>query len=297
MQQRAVPSDSELARDLGGFHSETAQVNGLQMHYVTGGSGDPVVLLPGWPSTWWSYHKIMPALSERYRVVAIDLRGMGGSDKPLSGFDKKTMAADIRELMTVLNIDRAHIVGHDIGAMVAYSFAVNHPDATRSVTLMDVLHPDDDIYRIPMLVPPGRISLWWWAFNQVQKLPETLLAGRVREFVDWHLGIGLKDQSTVTDFDRTVIADRYEMPDAVRCGTAWFQAFHQDVVDMRTYPPVSAPLLALGGAYTYPDFRDKLPNLASDLRDIVLVDKALHWLCEEDPELVLRALTEHFAAT
>ncbi|MVU82522.1 alpha/beta fold hydrolase [Nocardia sp. ET3-3] len=294
----AVPDDAELARALGDFRSDTALVNGFRMHYVTGGSGDPVVLVPGWPTTWWSYRKIMPALAQRYRVVAVDIRGMGGSDKPSGGFDKKTMAGDIHELIRTLGFDRVHLVGHDIGSMVAFSFAANHPDATRSLSLLDVLHPDDSFYRIPMLQPPGSgVSVWWYAFNQVQSLPEKLLAGRARELIDWHLGIGLVDQATITDFDRAVVADRYNRPGAVRCANAWYQGFHQDIIDMRAYPELTAPTLGLCSPIAYPAFQQTLPKLATDLRDIIEVDKARHWLCDEDPDLVIRSLTTHFAAT
>lgn len=92
-------SDAALVRTLPGFESRFATVNGVRLHFVTGGNGDPVLLLPGWPETWWSYRKIMPELAKRYRVISVDIRGMGASDKPAGGYDKKTMAADIDALV------------------------------------------------------------------------------------------------------------------------------------------------------------------------------------------------------
>lgn len=163
---------------LPGFQHNYAQVNGVRLHYVTGGRGEPLVLLPGWPQTWWEYHKIMPALATRFRVIVVDLRGMGGSEKPQGGYDKKTMATDIHELVRKLGYEKVGIAGHDIGSQVAFSFAANFPAATRKVALMDVLHPDEGYYQIPLLPPPGQFSLWWFAFNQVQTLPQQLLAGR-----------------------------------------------------------------------------------------------------------------------
>lgn len=125
---------------------------------------------------------------------------MGASDKPAGGFDKKTMARDVYELVRKLGHDRVNIAGHDVGAMVAFSFAANHLAATRKLALLDVLHPDESLYQIPMLQRPGGDThMWWWAFNQVQGLPERLLAGRSRFLIDWHYGIGLVDQSSVTD--------------------------------------------------------------------------------------------------
>ncbi|MGW4664888.1 alpha/beta fold hydrolase [Streptosporangium sandarakinum] len=123
---------------------------------MTGGKSEPLVLLPGWPATWWSYHKVMPALARRYRVIAVDIRGMGASDEPAGGFDKKTMARDIYELVRTLGHDGVNVAGHDIGAMVAFSFAANHPAATRELALLDVLHPDESLHQIRCFSGPGR---------------------------------------------------------------------------------------------------------------------------------------------
>jgi pimeloyl-ACP methyl ester carboxylesterase len=291
------PGDAALAASLpGGFRSAYAHVNGIRLHYVAGGEGEPLVLLPGWPATWWSYHKVMPALARRYRVIAVDIRGMGASEKPAGGFDKKTMAHDIYELVRKLGHDRVNIAGHDIGAMVAFSFAANHPAATRKLALLDVLHPDESLYQIPMLPRPGGDThMWWWAFNQVQDLPEQLLAGRSRFLIDWHYGIGLVDQSSVSDRDRAVYARVYDKAEAIRAGNGWYQACHQDIQDMKTYAKVTAPVLGLVAPDTRPWFEGTLPHVATDVRGIVTVDKALHWLCEEDPELVSRSLTQFFA--
>ena len=124
----AEPTGDRRGPSLPGFRDAFARVNGTTLHYVVGGRGEPLILLPGWPQTWWEYRKVMPALAGRYRVIAVDLRGMGDSDKPASGFDKKTMARDIAALARQLGYDSVNIAGHDIGSMVAYSFAVNHPD-------------------------------------------------------------------------------------------------------------------------------------------------------------------------
>lgn len=157
----AVPDNAELARSLDGdFRSEFANVNGTQLHYVVGGTGDLVVLLHGWPETWWAFRKLMPKLAEHYKVVAIDHRGIGIPDelKPSDGFTKKNMARDVYELIRSLGYESAHIVGHDLGAMVAYSFAANYPEATRRLALLDVVHPDETYYDRPMLRRPVPVS-------------------------------------------------------------------------------------------------------------------------------------------
>ncbi|GHC62603.1 alpha/beta fold hydrolase [Streptomyces flavofungini] len=296
-------TDTELARSLAGdFTSAHADVNGTRLHYVTGGSGEPLVLLGGWPQTWWQFHKIMPTLARRYRVIAVDLRGMGGSAKPESGYDKKTMARDVRDLVRHLGHDSAHLVGHDIGAMVAYAHAANHPEATRKVALLDVAHPDENLRKFPLLpaveagtdweTAPG-IYLWWFAFNQVKGLPEQLLDGRMGALSDWLFGYLLKDQSSIDAHSRAVYAAAYSTPDAVRAGNAWYQTFRQDVADFATYEPVRTPLLGLAGERNLAYLRETLARHGTDAVVRAVPDSG-HYLPEEQPEFVTGQLVEFF---
>src|SRR5579871_6292556 len=119
-----------------GFTNQFTTVNGIQLHYVEGGEGEPLVLIPGWPETWWAYHKVMPLLASKYRLLVLDIRGMGDSDKPLAGYEKKNMAKDVYQLVRKLGYDKVHVCGHDIGAHVAFSFAANYAAATGKVILL-----------------------------------------------------------------------------------------------------------------------------------------------------------------
>jgi pimeloyl-ACP methyl ester carboxylesterase len=289
--QPSAPADAELARSLpGGFRSAFAQVNGVRLHYVAGGRGEPLILLPGWPETWWQYHRIMPTLAKRYRVIAVDLRGMGGSDKPQGGYDKKTMARDIHELVRALGYRQAHIAGHDIGAMVAFSFAANHPEATKSLTLMDVSHPDESLYQIPMLAPPGQpVHVWWFAFNQVATLPEQLLTGRARFLVDWMFDHLLADPASIGDRDRAIYAAAYDRPEAIRAGNGWYQAFGQDIEDQKSYGKITAPTLGLGSEFNYDYLAAVLPSKAVDVR-VRKVAGSGHFVAEEQPQTVIDEL-------
>ena len=123
------------------FSHHTASVNGIQLHYVIGGQGDPVVLLHGWPETWYAWHKVMPALAKNYTVIAPDLRGLGDSSKPLTGYDGKTLAEDIHQLVTQLGFKSIFLVGHDIGSFVVYPYAAEHPTEVRRLVVMDVPPP------------------------------------------------------------------------------------------------------------------------------------------------------------
>jgi len=167
-------SDEELIRLLPNFCNQYADVNGTQLHYVIGGEGEPLILIPGYPETWWAYHKVMPLLAKKYRVVVVDMRGMGSSNKPMGGYEKKNMAKDIFELVQKLGFEKVHIGGHDIGAHVAFSFAANHPTAVHKVIILDTPHPDAGMYHLPMLPVLGANYLypWWLSFNQVKEIPE-----------------------------------------------------------------------------------------------------------------------------
>lgn len=297
-------TDSALVRLLPGFESGHATVNGVRLHYVAGGEGEPLILLPGWPETWWSYHKIMPALAEHYRVISVDIRGMGASDKPPAGYDKKTMAADILGLVGHLGHDSVHIVGHDIGAQVAYSFAANHPQSTRTLTLLDVPHPDDELAKWPLLPVHGTFGdkidednayAWWFAFHQVRGLPEQLLEGRVCLEQEWFFRYLLKDETAIDSRDRAVYAAAYQTGEAIRAGNAWYQAFTQDIIDDRSYEKLTMPVLGIAGP-GYNWLKSTLERKAVDLHVVRLPDSG-HFVHEEQPEETVRHLLEFLMAS
>uniref|UniRef100_UPI000D3428A4 alpha/beta fold hydrolase n=1 Tax=Variovorax sp. GV025 TaxID=3450240 RepID=UPI000D3428A4 len=295
---RMATSDAALVRSLPGFKNGTAQVNGIDIHYVVGGQGDAVVLLPGWPQTWWEYHKVMPALAKTHRVVSVDLRGMGASGKPADGYDKKTMAADIAALVRHLELDKVDIVGHDIGSMVAYAFAANHPELTRRLVMMDVPHPDPQLATWPLLPGVGQFEdkvgdgskayPWWFAYHQVKGLPEQLGAdGRIRLEQDWFFHYLTKDERQIDERSRRVYARAYRSTDALRAGNAWYQAFAQDIVDYRAYGNLEMPVLALGGPgfdWLKATLAPKVANLS-----VVKVDSG-HFIPEEIPDVLLEHL-------
>jgi pimeloyl-ACP methyl ester carboxylesterase len=189
-----VVSDEALVKRLPGFKNGYANVNGTRLHYVVGGSGTPLVLLPGWPQTWWQFHRVMPALAKQHRVIVVDIRGMGSSAKPAAGYDKKTMARDIYELVRQLGYERVNIAGHDIGSMVAFSFAANHPEATLKLALLDVPHPDELFSELRMLPEHGKFGAKIDASTRLplvvcvpsgEGLPEKILAGNFSTYQDF----------------------------------------------------------------------------------------------------------------
>lgn len=275
-----------------GFTSEFAEVNGIRMHYVTGGDGDPLVLLPGWPRTWYQFHKIMPTLARNYRVIAVDLRGMGESDKPAAGYDKKTMARDVYELIRTLGYSEAYIAGEDIGSMVAYSFAANHPEATRKIALWEPGHPTEIFNELRMLPQEGSAAPWWFAFNQIERMPEKLLEGRFRILIDWLIDYHATNPDAFSEETRALYAAAYDTPDAIRAGNGWYQTFAQDIADAKDYPVLTMPLLALGGFY-YSSVPALLEGRAANARFVEFTG-AGHYLAEERPDELVRELTAFF---
>ncbi|GAA2748800.1 alpha/beta hydrolase [Kitasatospora cinereorecta] len=296
----AAPADAELAASLAGdFRSAYATVDGLKLHYVAGGEGRPLLLLPGWPQTWWEFRKVMPALAAAgRRVIAVDLPGMGASDKPADGYDKKAMAQVIHGLVRELGYEQVDIAGHDVGSQVAFAFAANFPQATGRIAMLDVLHPDASLYQIPIIPAPGMPFFpWWFAFNQVPGLPEQLLTGRAEVLVDWIFDNFLLDRTAVNELDRAVYA-RALTSDGVRGGNGWYQAFGQDIVDLGTYGKIGAPVLGmvsnLADGMFAAQMQGTLPGQASDVR-VVVVPDAGHYFVEEAPQAVIDEFTRFFA--
>jgi len=292
-------SDAALVRSLPGYENGFAKVNGTRLHYVAGGKGEPLVLLPGWPETWWAFHKMMPRLGEHYRVIAVDIRGMGSSDKPAGGYDKKTIAQDIRELIRAFGSEKVNIVGHDIGAQVAFSFAANYPEATLKLAMLDVPHPDESLLSWPLLPAHGTFGdkidedhafAWWFAFHQVRGLPEDLLEGRAHIEQAWFFRYLLYDESAIDAKHRAIYGAAYASRDAIRAGNAWYQAFTQDIIDDKTYGKLEMPVLGLAGL-GYSWLKAVLSRKATNLR-VLKVANSGHFIAEGQPDAAIRLLVE-----
>lgn len=291
-------SDAELVKRLPGFTNQYATVNGIQLHYVEGGSGPVLVCLPGWPQTWYSYHPIAAELAQQHRVIIVDIRGMGSSDKPATGYDKKTMAQDIYELLRHLGIEKASFLGHDIGGMVASSFGFNYPQATDKLILADGAHPSEGMRQMPMLPAPGALPekmdgqqpyIWWMAFNQVKGLPEQLLAGRFHYLLDYLFHYVMLDDTLMSAFDRAVYAAVYNQPENIRAANAWYQALGQDMADAATYARLPMPVLGIGSCVSYSYLQMSLPYIAENVQVVGILDSG-HYLFEEKPAKVLEAV-------
>jgi pimeloyl-ACP methyl ester carboxylesterase len=292
-------SDSALVKTLPGFSEHFVTVNGVKLHYVEGGKGPALLLLPVWPETWWEYHKVMPELAKNHRVIAVDIRGMSASGKPGTGYDKKTMGADVAELVKALGLGKVDVMGHDIGSMVAYSFAAQYPDTVRRLVLLDLPPPDASLAKWALLPGVGPLDdkvgdgshayAWWFAFHQVPDLNVKMAAGRgIRAEEDWIFHYLTRDDASIDSRDRAVYEAAYLSPEAIRAGDGWYQAFPQDMVDDDSYPKLKMPVLGLAGP-SYAWLAGVMPAKATNLKLVRLADSG-HFIAEEQPEELLSNL-------
>jgi pimeloyl-ACP methyl ester carboxylesterase len=275
------------------FTHHTATVNTVCLHYVTGGHGDPVVLLHGYGETWYMWRHVMPGLAKRYTVIAPDLRGAGDSDKPYAGYDKQTLAEDIYQLVRRLGYQRIFLVGHDIGLMVAYAYAAAHPTEVRRLALLDAPIPGTTVFQ--EFERSGKA--WHFAFHNVPNLPEALTVGRERTYLTEGFYRALSyNPAAFTEPDVDEYVRCYSSPGGMRAGFEYFRAFCRDKEDNKEYfkRKLPMPVLALGGAQSLgPVMVDTVKEVASDVRG-GSIESCGHWVADEQPKYVTDQLLTFF---
>jgi pimeloyl-ACP methyl ester carboxylesterase len=264
----------------------TARVNGIRLHYVTAGDGPPVVLLHGWPQTWYHWRKIIPTLARRYTVIAPDLRGYGDSDKPPTGYDKRTMASDIYELARRLGHPRIRLVGHDRGARVAHRFALDHEDAVERLALLDIAPTRLVFERFDAGHARG---YWHWLFHMVPDLPELLVGANVEGYLRHFFHDWAYQTAAFTPEDVAVYVHAFTQPGALRAGFEDYRAggtvdLAHDAADAgRRIKAPTLVLWATEGGDAKASLLDIWRGLADDVRGEGIPDCG-HFLAEEQPE-------------
>ena len=253
------------------------------------GAGEPVVLLHGWPQTHHEWRHVMPLLADAHDLLAFDLRGSGESSKPAGGYDQKTLAGDVAAATAALGLDRFHLVGHDIGGMVAFAFAHEHGERLRSLTVLDVPFPGtptfDAIARDP--------RAWHFDFHQVPELPEQLVSGRERLYLEHFIrSLAVEAERALADLE--VYARHLADPNALRAGFEYYRAFPAAAEQNAVYltRKLDMPVLALSGRapWTF----EMMRPLAHEVRGGA-IENSGHWLAEEQPEALARELRAFFA--
>jgi pimeloyl-ACP methyl ester carboxylesterase len=268
------------------FHTQDIPVDGVTMHVRVGGKGPAVVLLHGFGDTGDMWAPLAADLARDHTVVVPDLRGMGLSSIPESGYDKKTQAADIRGVLNALKIEHSVVVGHDIGTMVAFAYASRYPERTDRLVVMDApvpgIPPWNDIVRSPML----------WHFDFGGPDMERLVAGRERIYLDrfWNEFAGTP--AKVDEGTRQHYAKLYARPGAMHAAFAQFRSIRQDAVDNEASmtKKLSMPVLAVGGEKSFGANEAIVMRNAADKVTEVVIPGAGHWLMEEAPTQTIAAI-------
>ena len=272
-----------------------ARVNGLLIHYVEAGAGDPVVLLHGFAQTWREWRRdVIPALARRYRVIAPDLRGFGDSDKPIAGYEKRTVAEDVWQLVSHLGLGRIHLVGHDFGAAVAYAFAAAHRDVVRTLTILEMIMPGfgyEACMQHPFATDGLGRKVWHLAFHDAPEMPEALIAGRERMYLRWFFDHFAYAPGAIAEDD----LDDYERCYSGVGGLRALEYYRTHFVDAEhnretSKEPLAMPVLALGGeAFLAGIVRQGMEALARDVHGDV-IEKCGHWIPDEKPDELLKRL-------
>lgn len=283
----AATARAQAAAKPATFVSRSAEAEGVRLSYLTGGQGPPLILLHGYAETSRMWIPILPKLTERFRVIAPDLPGIGDSAIPADGIDMKTSAIRIHALVRSLGIKKARVVGHDIGLMVAYAYAAMYPAETEKLVVMDAFLPGIGRWEIFYNDPRN----WHFRFNG--PTPEKLVQGRERTYFEHYWNDFAADGTrSLPEADRRAYTAAYARPGRMRAGWAYFVSFLQAAKDFDelSRTRLTMPVLAIGGDKASGEFlSDQMKLVADDLR-VVIIKNSGHWVLEEQPAQTTEAL-------
>jgi pimeloyl-ACP methyl ester carboxylesterase len=279
------------------FDSRFVDTGDLSLHAVVGGEGPPLLLVHGWPQTWYAWRMLMPSLAREFEVVAVDQRGIGLSDKPRDGYDTRTLGNDMVALMEALGHDRFALYGTDVGMPIAYAVAADHPERVERLVVSEAPLPGISPSPPLFLPPPLNARLWHLAFNQLPaEVNEALVRGREDIFFgaefDASAGTNKLPDEVVRHYLDTLASDS----DALRGSFEFYRAIPttsaQNAERMATR--LAMPVLAIGGAESVGEAAAATMKLvADDVQGAVV--PAAHWVAEQAPTELLAAVSEFLA--
>lgn len=284
---------------LPGFEHRFATVEGVRLHYVIGGKpgGDIVVLVAGFPESWYAWRKVMPLLAVDYEVVALDLPGQGDSDRPENGYDTEALAAKVHGLLQQLGIERYFLAAHDVGAWVAYPYAALYGKEVRRLALLDAGIPGVTLPDALPIAPDRAWRTWHFGFHLIPDLPEVLIGGREREYLNWFLRRKAAAPSTFSDADLDEYLRVLMAPGGLRAGLAYYRAAALSAKQNQALVvkgKLRMPVLALSADQgSIPDMASPLRAFADDVHGGTITHCG-HFLPEEQPAAVARELSSFF---
>jgi pimeloyl-ACP methyl ester carboxylesterase len=310
----ATSAFAQNARSADQIEHHIAKIDGTRFHYVTAGTGDPVLLIPGWPQSWIAWRKVLPLLvSAGRRVVVLDPRGFGESDKPAGGYDLDTAARDLHRFLESTNLVTGggiDIIAHDVGTWIAHAHAVDYPADVRRLVLTESNIPGVTSFASAG-IPSEVVNLksWQFAFNRLNDLPEMLVQGRERAYLAWIFATKSTRSYAIDSAALEEYTRQYSAPGAMRAGFAWyranFDAEGQAQAKARAAKRLSMPVLALGGSdgvgdalrATVATIGDRVQGGSITPRQARPGDGCGHFLPEECPDELTEAVLKFWQST
>ena len=274
-----------------GAESKYANVNGIRMHYVKMGEGPLLILLHGWPQTWYEWSNIMPLLENKFTVVAPDLRGLGLSEKTQSGYDKQTLANDVAALIQYLGESQAFVVGHDMGGKVAYVLSLLHPELVTKLILVDCMPPGTE----NMDVSKG--GMWHYGFHIAADFPEMLTKDREREYISAQMTKWSHQKNAISQNAIDEYVQHYASPGGMTAGFNYYRALPDDAKFVAAYADrkFSMPILTIAGRYGVSENLFKAMTQKADNLKGVIAEESGHFVAEEAPVFLTDQILNFFA--
>lgn len=286
---------------IAGFSHHFETVDNVRIHYVSGGNpdGETLVLLAGFPQSWYAWRKVMPALGKQFRIIAPDLPGQGDSDKPLNGYDTTSLAISVHTLLQQLGVEHYFLAAHDVGAWVAYPYAALFSHEVKKLAILDAGIPG---ITLPDVLPHAAGKgwrTWHFAFHAIPDLPEALIEGKERIYLDWFLRRKTAAPNAFSEDDVNEYLRTFTQRGALRAGLAYYRALDQSAAQNAEFTragKLAIPLLAISAEHgSIADMATPLRPYFDDVQG-VMIKKSGHFLQEEQPEAVEKALRQFFDA-
>jgi len=285
---------------LDGFSHHYATVDGVRLHYVSGGNanGETLLLLAGFPQSWFAWRQVMALLGDRYFIIAPDLPGQGDSDKPLSGYDTTSLAQNVQGLMQQLGYESYYLAAHDVGAWVAWPYATLFSDQVKKLALLDAGIPGVTLPESLPATPDKAWKTWHFAFHLLPDLPEALIEGREAIYLEWFLKRKAASPMVFGDEDMAEYTRLLQQKGAIRAGMATYRevtvSAAQNRALLKERGKLALPLLAISADQgSIPDMALPLREFAADVTGIKIAHCG-HFIPDEQPQALAEALSEFF---
>ncbi len=268
--------------------------NGIPVTYYECGEGEPMVLLHGWPQTSYVWRKVIPELSKKYRVIAVDLPGMGNSDAAPAA-DTQSVAIFLKSFFDLLGLEKYHLLAHDVGAWVAVTFALEFEKSLLSLIILDAGIPG--LIPAEIFVPENANKIWQFYFHAIEGMPEFLIEGKEKDYLNWYLTKKATVKDAITEEDMAVYTKAFTGKQRLRDGFAYYRAFPKSSLQNKSYQHrLTIPVIAIGGEQAQGSNIGKaMQKIADSKITTISIPDCGHYIAEERPDALLNIINDFMA--